>query len=275
MAKTLAACLAWAVARSTVDTARLDAEVLLAHVLDKPRSYIFTWPEKCLNIEQEKQFEQAWQSYCQGKPLAYIIGTREFWSLQLQVNPSTLIPRPETEQLVDAVLRDFPAHTPYVVWDAGAGSGAIALALKKERPAWQVYASDLSLGAAQTAKTNAQNLKLAIHVLQASWLEAAANESLDILVSNPPYIAEDDVHLAALTHEPLSALAAANNGLSDIEQLCLQAMRVLKPQAKLYVEHGYQQQDAVQAVFQQRGFLQIQTEKDYAGLPRFSHGVKP
>lgn len=275
MAKTLAACLAWAVTQHTVDTARLDAEVLLAQVLGKPRSYLFTWPEQRLSQEQEAQFSDAWRRYCEGEPLAYIIGTREFWSLELHVNPSTLIPRPETEQLVDAVLRDYDRSTHCVLWDAGTGSGAIALALKKERPAWQVYASDISFAAAQTAKNNAQNLGLSVHVLQGTWLEMIANESLDVLVSNPPYIAENDAHLKALRYEPISALTAANNGLSDIEQLCSQAMRVLKPNARFYVEHGYQQQEAVQAVFQHYGFLQIQTEKDYAGWPRFTHGVKP
>src|SRR5690554_2583372 len=125
MAKTLAACLAWAVTQHAVDTARLDAEVLLAQVLGKPRSYLFTWPEQRLSQEQEAQFSDAWRRYCEGEPLAYIIGTREFWSLELHVNPSTLIPRPETEQLVDAVLRDYDRSTRCVLWDAGTGSGAI------------------------------------------------------------------------------------------------------------------------------------------------------
>src|SRR5690554_1550566 len=275
MAKTLASCLREAVQQCAADTARLDAEVLLAHVLDKPRSYLYTWPDKQISAEQEAQFQQAWDSYCQNKPIAYITGYREFWTFTLCVNPSTLIPRPETEQLVDAILRDYPMHSDCVVWDAGTGSGAIALALKSERPQWQISASDISYEALKAAQHNAQRLQLPINIVQASWLDAVAADSLDILVSNPPYIAEDDAHLAALTYEPITALTATNKGLSDIEQLCQQAMRVLKPRAKFYVEHGYQQQEAVQAIFQTHGFLAIETEKDYAGLPRFSHGVKP
>lgn len=262
-------------AQASQQIERLDAEVLLAFVLNKPRSFLYTWPEQLLDTPQLQQFELLITEKKQGKPTAYLTGVQEFWSLPLSVNPHTLIPRPETEQLVDAVLNNYPASTPLIVWDAGTGSGAIALALKHERPNWHVFASDLSANALAAAQQNSHKLALPIHFIHAAWLGAVAPQSLDILVSNPPYIAEYDEHLADLRHEPLSALVAENQGMADIEQLCAQAKFALKPQGRFYVEHGYNQQEPVEQVFLKHGFSHICCYHDYAGLPRFTCGQKP
>lgn len=268
-------CLEQAAIELGHDNARLDAEVLLAQVLQKNRSYLYTWPDQLLSAEQCNQFQQLVNLRASGKPLAYITGQQEFWSMPLMVNAHTLIPRPETEQLVDAVLADYAGAHQCTVWDAGTGSGAIALALKKEKPHWQVLASDISADALAVAAANAQQLTLPVCFVQASWLQSVAKNSLDILVSNPPYIAEHDAHLPALRYEPFSALVAADKGMADIQQLCAQAIDVLKPGGRFYVEHGYDQQQPVSDAFIANGFLQVQCQRDYAGLPRFTCGVKP
>lgn len=275
MTDSIRRCLEQAASLLIGDGARLDAELLLAYVLQKPRSYLYTWPDQPLTESQYQQYVRLLQQCASGKPLAYITGEREFWSMSLQVNEHTLIPRPETEQLVDAVLADFADVPDCTVWDAGTGSGAIALALKKEKPHWQLMASDISHGALTMAANNAQQWHLPVQFVHASWLDCVAASSLDILVSNPPYIAPGDPHLAALHYEPLSALVAADQGMADIQHLCQQAQTVLKPGGRFYVEHGYDQQQTVQQAFADAGLINVTCHRDYAGLPRFTSGVRP
>lgn len=268
--------IAEALQKASLIIERLDAEVLLAFVLEKPRSYLFTWPERELSFAQQQSFQTLLEQRQQGMPVAYLLGEQEFWSLPLYVNKHTLIPRPETEEMVAAVLERFPSKTDTLtVWDAGTGSGAIALALKSERPNWQISASDYSQEALVVAKQNSGDLSLPISFLHGSWLDNAADQSLDVLVSNPPYIASDDKHLKALHYEPHSALVAANQGLGDIEHLAKEAMRVLKPQGVFFVEHGYDQEQAVCEVLVASGLQNVRCHYDLAGLPRFSEGQKP
>lgn len=275
MTNSIQACLAQAVALLSHDSARLDSEVLLAHVLGKSRSYLYTWPESLVSDAEYQQFLHCIARIQQGEPVAYVVGYQEFWSLPLAVNSATLIPRPETEQLVDAVLTDYADVLDAVVWDAGTGSGAIALALKKEKPRWRIVASDVSFAALQMAQKNSQQLRLAIDCIQANWLSAIADNSLDLIVSNPPYIAPNDQHLTKLAFEPITALVAENEGMADIQILCREAFQKLKSSARLYIEHGYDQELAVTAAFIAQGFIHVLCHKDYAGLPRFTSGVKP
>lgn len=275
MTNSIQQALIQATALLNYDSARLDCEVLLAHVLDKPRSYLYTWPDKILSESEHQQFSLSVGRILQGEPVAYVVGYQEFWSMPFLVNATTLIPRPETEQLVDAVLSDYADVLEAVVWDAGTGSGAIALALKKENPRWRIIASDASFAALHMAQKNSQQLKLPIQCVNANWLAAIAANSLDLIVSNPPYIAPNDQHLAQLQYEPITALVAEDEGMADIQILCKEAFQKLKPAARLYIEHGFDQEQAVVAAFTQQGFTAVICHKDYAGLPRFTTGVKP
>lgn len=274
MSNSIAEQLRWARTQLANESAQLDAEVLLAHVLDKNRSYLYAWPEKELATDELEKFRLLVAERQQGRPVAYLLGTQEFWSLSFHVTPATLIPRPETEQLVDAVLQDHAGKNSLVVVDAGTGSGAIAIALAHEKPQWQVCACDYSMAALQVAQANAHCHHAAVAFFCSDWLAAVQAGGIDVIVSNPPYIAPGDVHLPALAYEPTSALVAADHGLADIRQICLQASALLKSHGMLYVEHGYDQAQAVQQIFADCGFSAVFTAKDYAGCDRFTRGVK-
>lgn len=254
---------------------RQDAEWLLAHVLDKPPAWLFSHKEQSLSQGHVRLFEQLLHRYHQGEPLAYILGEQPFWTLQLAVTPDVLIPRSDTEVLVETVLKKHPADVPLTLLDAGAGSGAIGLALAVERPQWQVLACDLSMPALQVARVNRERHHLPVALLCMSWLSALADQSLDVLVSNPPYIAAGDSHLPALAHEPLSALVAGEDGLDDIRMIVKQAMRVLKTGGHIYLEHGFDQASAVAATLRRAGLTDVCCVRDYAGHERVCCGTKP
>lgn len=254
-------------------TPRLDAELLLAHVLGKERSYLFAWPEKAVSAEQESRYRSLAARRAGGMPVAYILGVQEFWSLPLTVTRDTLIPRPETEQMVDCVLAQHGASEGIRVLDVGTGSGAIALALSSEKASWLVDACDISEGALRVAGQNAANLGLSVRFFRSDWLAGVVQHNYDVIVSNPPYIAEGDPHLAALAYEPRSALVAQEKGLADIARLVAQSATVLKPGGALYVEHGHDQGDAVMNIFITNGFERVFCEKDYAGNDRFTRGL--
>lgn len=256
------------------ESARLDAELLLGKVLDKPRSYLLTWPERAVSAAQQQQFEQLLSAREQGQPVAYLLGQREFWSLALEVENSTLIPRPETEHLVEAVLAlELPAQAQ--VADLGCGTGAIALALKSERPLWQIYALERDPRAVALAKRNAQRLELAIEVIASDWFSALpATKQFHVVVSNPPYIDGDDPHLQQgdVRFEPRSALVAEQQGLADLAQLIAQAPNYLRHGGWLLLEHGWQQGEAVRQLLLQQGYQQVSSQRDYAKLERVSIG---
>lgn len=255
-------------------TARLDAELLLAAVLGKPRSYLRTWPEHEPGAEQLAAFAALLERRRMGEPVAYILGHQGFWSLDLEVAPHTLIPRPDTELLVETVLQLAPA-TPQRVLDLGTGSGAIALALASERRGWQVTGVDRIAEAVALAERNRQRLKLGnAEFLQSSWFDGLAGERFDLILSNPPYIAADDRHLGEgdVRFEPLSALVAGVDGLDDIRQIIAQAPRHLQGGGWLLLEHGYDQAEAVRELLAAAGFTAVDSRRDLGGHQRISLG---
>ncbi len=257
------------------DSARRDAEVLLCHVLQKNLSYLRTFPEHALDEEVLEQFYALVARRCEGEPVAYLVGEREFWSLPLMVNEATLIPRPETEILVSAVLELFSADQSISVLDLGTGSGAIALAIAKERPKWQITATDASIAALRMAEKNARRLKLPVEFVMGSWFAPLSDRRFDVIVSNPPYVAESDPHLSQgdLRYEPGTALSSGPDGLSDIREIIEQAPLHLFSGGWLLLEHGFDQGEAVRALMAQ-SFCQVQTLADLAALPRVTMGKK-
>ena len=258
-------------------TARLDAELLLAAALGKSRSYLHTWPEKIVSSESALIFADYLQRRRAGEPVAYILGQQGFWNLDLEVAPHTLIPRPDTELLVETALQLLPATSANVL-DLGTGSGAIALALASERAAWQVTAVDRVLEAVALAERNRQRLALDnVTVLNSHWFSALADHRFDLIISNPPYIAAGDVHLAEgdVRFEPESALVAGPDGLDDIREIVAAAPQHLNPGAWLMLEHGYDQGAPVRDLLQGAGFTQVESRKDLGAHERITLGRLP
>jgi len=265
---------------SVTDTARLDIELLLTHILNKNRTYLFTWSDQLLTPEQTKQFHDLLSRRKNGEPIAHIIGQREFWSLSFDVNNSTLIPRPDTELLVETVLELFSGDQPETLrycLDLGTGTGAIALALAKEKKSWKITGVDQSPAAVELAEKNRQKFQLQNAELKISdWFSNLGNQTFDVIVSNPPYIDQQDPHLSQgdLRFEPLTALVADEKGLSDIKHIIQQARNYLTPEGWLLLEHGYDQSRAVVNLFIEHGYFNIQTRKDYGGNDRVTFGKK-
>lgn len=258
-------------------TARLDAELLLAAALGKPRSYLRTWPEHEPDDARLVTFSAMLERRRAGEPVAYILGHQGFWSLDLEVAPHTLIPRPDTELLVETALQLAPA-TPLRVLDLGTGTGAIALALASERGGWKVTGVDRIAEAVALAERNRQRLKLDnAEFRQSSWFEALAGERFGLIVSNPPYIAAKDHHLAEgdVRFEPMSALVAGADGLDDIRQIIGEAPQHLDAGGWLLLEHGYDQAEAVRTLLSDAGFLAVESRRDLGGHERISLGRWP
>lgn len=259
------------------DSAKLDAQLLLASVLDKELSYLLTWPEKVLSKAQRQAFLSLLSRRIEGEPIAYILGFKEFWSLPFKVSTATLIPRPDTETLIELVLAHFAEKALLSCLDLGTGTGAIALSLASEMPTWHIDALDFSEEAVALAKFNAKQLNLPqVNIYQSDWFEKVpSNSQFDLIVSNPPYIDGDDVNLSQgdVRFEPKSALVANNNGLADIEHIAKQAKHYLKPQGRLYFEHGYQQGAAVRALLENLGYRAAQTVTDLNGHERISWAI--
>ena len=256
------------------DTVQLDAELLLAAVLGKSRTYLYTWPEQVLSPSERSYFESVLERRVMGEPVAYILGTRDFWTLTLRVNRHVLIPRPETELLVETALALVTTQEACIA-DLGTGSGAIALAIASERPVWKVVATDMSGDALTVASDNASQLNIVnVEFRQGSWCDALPPQLFDLIVSNPPYIDAADAHLTQgdLRFEPHSALVAADDGLADIRTLCSQAPQCLKPGGWLLLEHGWTQGPTVAAILQSSGLETVRTLKDLNGNDRVSLG---
>jgi len=259
------------------DSDRLDAEVLLAHVLGKPRSHLHAWPDARLAADQATRYRRLLARRAAGEPVAYLTGRREFWSLEFEVSPATLIPRPETELLVEQALEVLPAGAPLRIADLGTGSGAVAVALARERRHWRLCATDRCSAALQVARRNAVRLGAAqIDFVRGDWCAAFAGCSLDAIVSNPPYVAEQDPHLGQgdARFEPRTALAAGPRGLDDLARLINDAGRVLRAGGWLFLEHGAEQAAAVRSLLTDRAFGDMQTLRDLAGLERVTRAHK-
>jgi release factor glutamine methyltransferase len=255
-------------------TPRLDAELLLAAALGKSRSYLHTWPEREVDAEQVARFAADLARRQAGEPVAYILGQQGFWNLELDVAPHTLIPRPDTELLVEATLALLPA-TPAALLDLGTGTGAIALALAAERPAWHLTGVDRVVDAVALAERNRLRLQLANAAFcQSHWFSALAGRRYRLIVSNPPYIAADDRHLAQgdVRFEPSSALVAGADGLDDIRQIIEQAPDYLESGGWLLLEHGFEQAAAVRELLGLRGFVAVASRRDLGGHERISLG---
>ena len=269
--------LAQAVQTLATDSAQLDAEVLLAACLGKPRSHLHAWPERCGGAEQQAQFLAWLQRRTAGEPVAHLTGRREFWSLNLTVTVDTLIPRPETETLVALALEKIPDDRTVHIADLGTGTGAIALAIASERPNAEILATDISARALAVATQNAQRLELRnVQFVAGSWCVPLTDRLFDFILSNPPYIADADPHLQAgdVRHEPRSALAAGPHGLDDLQRLVRCAAGHLAGNGWLIVEHGYDQGDRVRQLFTGSGYRDISDHMDDAGISRVTMGRK-
>ena len=255
-------------------TLRQDIESLLCHVLQCAPSRLISYPEQQPTSPEQQNFVSLVEQRRQGTPIAHLTGSRGFWSLDIEVNQHTLIPRPDTELLVSLALEKIQPGM--CIADLGTGSGAIALAIKAECHDIWMLATDYSQPALMQAKQNAVKNHLDIHFVRGQWLDAIQPEALDIIISNPPYIRSDDPHLTDgdLRFEPLTALASGADGLDDIRQLVHQSSRVIKSNGWLMIEHGYDQSQAVQALFQQAGFSEIQAFQDYGQQDRVVIGKR-
>ena len=259
--------------------ARVDAQMLLLSLMQQPahaRAWLITHDTDILSAEQLQRWHELCTQRQQGAPVAYLTGHKEFYGLNLAVDARVLDPRPDTETLVDWALELIPEGTAIRVVDLGTGSGAIALALQSQRPAAQVIAVDASADALAVAQSNARALNLPVQFAHGSWLEPLSKlPAVDLIVSNPPYIRADDPHLAALTHEPLSALASGADGLEDIRSIIAQAPARLKAGGWLIFEHGWDQAADVAQLMQSAGFVQVQHRQDLAGIERCTGGQWP
>lgn len=256
------------------DSPMLDAQLLMCHVLGKPRTWLYAWPDTLLTQQQLQAFNQLSNRRTDGEPVAYLTGKRQFWDRDLVVGPGVLIPRPETELLVELALA-LATDSTGLVADLGTGSAAIALALASERPQWEVVATEFSAAAFAIATTNVQNSELAnVQLLQGSWCDPLPDGKFIMIVSNPPYVAAGDPHLALgdLRFEPRSALVADEDGLADIKVIARDAPGKLVTGGILLLEHGWQQGEAVRAILRARGYANIATHQDHGGRDRVTVG---
>lgn len=262
--------------QTTSDSPRLDAEVLLAHLLQRNRAYLYAYSETLVDAAIVHQFFQQVARRKSGEPVAHLTGCREFWSLSLATNASTLIPRPDTELLVEIALRVF-TKTSARVLDLGTGTGAIALALATEKTSWAIDAVDRQGDAVLLAQHNAENLALHnVRVYESCWFSAvAAEQCFDMVISNPPYIATDDKHLLEgdVRFEPRSALVADDDGYADLFFIAREAKNYLCDNGYLLLEHGFAQGEKLRAYLRACGYSDVQTERDYGGNERVTWAV--
>jgi release factor glutamine methyltransferase len=251
------------------ESPRLDAEILLCRSIDMPRSYLFAHPDDELDADALQRFRAVLKRRVDKEPIAYILGTREFWSHDFMVSPATLVPRPETELLVDLALREIPRKAAWKILDLGTGSGAIAISIASERPMCEVTATDVSAAALAIAAENARQANLAnVTCRCGDWTAAVRGGEFDLVVSNPPYIRQNDAVLHDLRHEPRSALVSGADGLDAIRVLAVDCGPLLVTNGWLMMEHGADQQHDVAALLATEGWLDVSCHNDLAGLPR-------
>ncbi len=276
--------------------ASTDGRYLLSHIVNKDFTWLKTWPDKILTEIEEKKFKALINRRIKGEPIAYITGEKHFWSLRLETNDSTLIPRPETELLVEQALLFLSDYQTKLngqivasrqtenkdslnglsILDLGTGTGAIGLSIGKERPNDRVIASDYKKNAVALAQRNARANQINnIEILQSNWFSALGERLFDLIVSNPPYVQENDPHLLEgdLRYEPNSALISSGDGLDDIRKIVLESKKHLRENGGLMIEHGFQQGMSVNAIFEENGFSKIRPVNDLSGLERITMGV--
>lgn len=255
-------------------TPELDVQLLLADVLGVNTSYFYTWPEKDVSDQDKAAFDRFLSERLQGKPIAYILGYQAFWSFELEVSESTLIPRPDTERLVEIALELIEGCQKPKVLDLGTGTGAVALAIASERADALVSGVDLIPAAVELARRNAQKLTLNVNIHQSSWFNSVTDKGLDLIVSNPPYIDPEDHHLdeGDVRFEPKTALIASQKGYSDIEIIARDAREHLAESAWLAFEHGYDQGAGARQILELNGYREIETRQDYGGNDRVTLG---
>jgi release factor glutamine methyltransferase len=251
------------------ESSRLDAEILLSRCIDMPRSYLFAHPEDVLDDAAFARFDALLKRRLGGEPMAYIMGTKEFWSHELLVGAATLVPRPETELLVELALREIPRKAEWQILDLGTGSGAIAIALAGERLLCNVTATDLSEAALEIARENARQLSMGnISFAQGSWCEPVKDRKFRVIVSNPPYVRAGDDALSTLSYEPVSALASGDDGLDAVRVLAADCSDIIEDDGVVLIEHGADQEDDVAALLATNGWTEISNHKDFSGHPR-------
>lgn len=279
--RSIKATLALATAQLHSQDGAYEAQLLLQHTLNVNRAWLIAHADDILEAPIVDVFNTLLNRRLKGEPVAYILGHREFYGLKLKVTPDTLIPRPDTEALVEAALSKIQknAVSPNVsILDLGTGTGAIALAIAKNRPHAQVTAADASQAALNIAIENAENLNIAnVRLTLSNWFSSLENEKFDLIVSNPPYIEQDDIHLRQgdLRFEPISALASGKDGLDDIRKIIEESLIHLKPQAWLMLEHGYNQAEAVADLMANAGLIEVSTIKDFGSNDRVTIGKNP
>jgi release factor glutamine methyltransferase len=254
----------------------LDAELLLCHVLQVPRSYLYAHGNETVSDTLFQEYDTLLQHLSKGMPMAYLLGLKEFWSLEFIVNEHTLIPRPETELLVELSLSVLPKNEHCVIADLGVGSGAVAIALAYERPHWQVFGTDISFEALEVAKQNIIKHAVGnVFLLQTDWCSGLPNGLFHAIVSNPPYIASGDTHLEQLRYEPARALVSGRDGLDDMRRIIREARACLKAGGWLCLEHGYNQAEEVSALLLSCGYTSIKNMPDLSGIMRVTIGQWP
>ncbi len=257
--------------------ARLEVQMLLCHALGVPRSWLISHDRDALDEVAGKKYADLLARRLAGEPIAYIVGKREFFGLEFKTTPAVLIPRPETELLVELALERIPQHQPFEVLDLGTGSGAIAISIAKNRPQAAVTAVDQSQAALAVARENAERLEVRnLRLLHSNWFSTLDAQTFDLIVSNPPYVEAADPHLQQgdVRFEPLSALASGVDGLDDIREIATLAPAHLRPGGWLLLEHGYNQGENCREILRQQGFSGVETVRDLAGLERISMGMK-
>ena len=279
MYQTLAEALDWASSqlKNISDTPKLDAEVMLLHIIHQQRGYLYTWPDERLTSEQVTAFGEMVARRLLGTPIAHIVGEREFWSLPFMVNPTTLIPRPDTEILVETAL-NLPLADNARVLDLGTGTGAIALSLAYEKSEWKITAVDKIIEAVALAKANRAHLKLPqVEIVQSDWFDSVGSYDFNLIVSNPPYIDETDEHLSQgdVRFEPQSALTAGEEGFADLYHIASCARDYLAPGGYLLLEHGYGQAIQLRDKMIELGYENVATVRDFGSNDRCTLGRWP
>ncbi|HLB55972.1 MAG TPA: peptide chain release factor N(5)-glutamine methyltransferase [Coxiellaceae bacterium] len=258
---------------SISDSPQLDTELLFIRALKKTRTELLLCDHNELSEKNKKEIDDLIARRIKGEPIAYLLGTQPFWTMDLIVTADTLIPRPETECLVEWVLKNFKGKESIVAADLGAGTGAIAIALALENKNWKIDATDESFEALAVAKRNADKYAAKnISFYQGDWCSALPQKKYDVIISNPPYIAENDIHLEKLSFEPQSALVSGKNGLDAIEKIVSCAKDFLNENSFLVIEHGFDQAEAVCNIFKKNDFVEIKNHRDLADVPRFVTG---